>query len=191
MAEFLHTLEISPSDVKQINQRNSAVNVEKLFADVFSNPSENVVKSELEKIQLKWLMNDYQGGKNKAFDYFNKYLANIEQYSLSSNNAEKQYFKEMKSTLASYRPILDNDSYKGKVLSEEENLLIKIFKKAEAAILPKKEELVGAVEITAEEAKEQINNVKPKNNKLGMLVLAVAAVCTAIILWAKNRGKKA
>ena len=183
MAEFLEKLKISPNDTAQITQRDSAVQTEKLFAEIFSNPSENVLKSELEKIQLKWLMNDYQGGKAKAFDYFEKYLANIDQYSAQASENEKQYFSVMKKLLEQYKNDLNTQEYKGSVLADSENLVKRIFEKVETA--------VKEVETTAAEAGEQIIKNNKSNNKFIGIALGILTTGSAVGLWHYKNVKKA
>ncbi len=183
MAEFLEKLQISPNDTAQIAQRDSAVQTEKLFAEVFSNPSENVLKSELEKIQLKWLMNDYQGGKTKAFDYFEKYLANIEQYSSQATENEKQYFNVMKKLLEQYKNHINTQEYKGGILTDSENLVKRIFEKVET--------VVKGVETAAATAGEQIIKNTKSNNKLVGAALGVVTAGSAVGLWRYKSIKKA
>ncbi len=186
MAEFLEKLQISPNDTAQIAQRDSAVQTEKLFAQVFSNPTENVLKSELGKIQLKWLMNDYQGGKTKAFDYFNKYLADIEQYSAQAAEQEKPYFDVIKKFLEPYRGCLDTAEYKGAVLADGENLVKKLFEKIEPVV--QKAETV--VTQAGEQIVQNTKNTK-SNNKLVGAAVAIIGAGSVIGVWINNRFKKA
>ena len=179
----MEKLQISPNDTAQIAQRDSAVQTEKLFAQVFSNPSENVLKSELEKIQLKWLMNDNQGGKTKAFDYFEKYLANIEQYSAQAGENEKQYFSVMKQLLEQYKNHINTQEYKGAVLADSENLVKRIFEKVE--------NVIKEVEMTVTTAGEQIIKNTKSNNKLVGAALGVVTAGSAVGLWRYKSVKKA
>lgn len=134
MAEFLQSLEISPSDTKQLNERKAALENEKLFAEMFLNPSENILKAELGKMQLKWLINDYQGANAKAFDYFNKYMTELNTCTLSSNGREKAYFHEMKEMITQYKEMLNQQIYKGAKLEEKDNLIKTIFDKTKLAV---------------------------------------------------------
>ena len=186
MAEFLEKLQISSNDAAQFTQRDNALKTEKMFAEVFSNPSENIIKSELGKIQLKWLMNDYQGGKTKAFDYFNKYLADIEQYSAQAVEQEKPYFDVIKKFIEPYRGCLDTAEYKGAVLADGENLVKKLFEKIE----PVAQKVETAAVKVGEQIVQNTKNTK-SNNKLVGAAVGIIGAGSAIGVWINNRFKKA
>ena len=173
MTEFLEKLEISPNDIEQITQRNNTVQTEKMFYEVFSNPTENILKSELSKIELKWLINDYQGGKSKAFEYFNRFLKNIDSYTHSAVGIEKQYFDEMKHLLAQYRNFLDNDQYKGQSLTNAESIIGKIFNK---------EKTTSIVE-TAKNIKPNEKQISTNNKYIKLIVAIISASSIFGILY--------
>ena len=176
LAGFLEKLEISLHDTEQIAQRDSAKQTEKLFAGIFSNPSENVLKSELEKIQLKWLMNDYQGGKTKAFDCYEKYIANLEKYSAQATESEKQYFDIMKKVLEKYKSFLNVPEYKGDTLDDSQNPVKRIFEESKTNLIKQKDKIIKTTK---------------SNNKIALLITGLTAAASVFGLWHYNNHKKA
>ena len=78
-----------------------------MFIEIFANPSEDVLKTELSKIQLKWLINDNQGNKNKAYDYLISLQESINTKAGKTTGSEKNYFLHMQELLKPYKEILD------------------------------------------------------------------------------------
>ena len=74
MLGFLESLQVNPQDNMPATRMQKAIENEKIFIEIFSNPSDEVIKAELEKIQMKWLLNDYQGANKKAYTYKNQHL---------------------------------------------------------------------------------------------------------------------
>lgn len=129
MLAFLKSLEISPNDTKQMEQMQKAINTEELFVEIFEKPTEEVLKAELGKMQLKWLINDNQGNSNKAYDYLTSLQKSIKEQAGKAEGIQKKYFLHMQELLVPYKKILDDAKYKGSQLEESADLVKTIFEK--------------------------------------------------------------
>lgn len=130
MLKFLESLEVSPNDIPQTEQIKKAIEAEKVYAEIFSNPTENVLKTELGKMQLKWLINDNQGNSNKAYNYYQSLKNSIDEQTKTAEGSEKKYFTQIQEMLKPYQEMLDNLKYKGSGLEDSKNLVKKFFEKS-------------------------------------------------------------
>ena len=182
MIPFLQDLKIETTDVAQIQQRENAVNTEKLFSKIYSNPSDNVIKAELEKIQLKWLINDYQGAKTKAFDFLNKYLSNIENYLQHASSDEKPYFDTMKKMLEPYKNFLNKQEFNTHIFDNKDCITNVVFGSSCTTV---DRDTVLAL-------KDKIKHVdkSSKNNKFAKIFLALLLLTTAVVVILRNKNNK-
>ncbi len=187
MVEFLEKMDMSPSDLAQTNQKNSALEAEKVFKNVLAEPGENVARTELGKIQLKWLMNDYQGSHTKAFDYFNKLVNQTQEFSQKAIGAEKEYFNLMAKRLDSFRAELADPKYHGAVLEEKDDLIKKVFEN----INKKSEKIIEMVSENVSEIKERpMNKAALFNKKNIFIALGVAAIAAGGVYLNKSQKSK-
>ena len=187
MVEFLENMDMSPRDTLQVEMKNNALGTEKLFKEVFASPTENVARTELGKIQLKWLINDYQGGNTKAFDYFNKFFNQTQQYAQNSIGTEKSYFDTMIQRLNGFREILNDERYKGAVLSEKEDIVKKVFDNVEL----KTERVINTVsETISQKNKQPVSKAALFNKKNIVIALGVAMVTACGVYLNKSMKSK-
>lgn len=188
MVEFLENMEMSPSDTAQVQKKNNALETEKMFKTVFASPNEKVMRTELGKIQLKWLMNDYQGANTGAFDYFNKLVNQTREYAQTSIGAEKTYFETMMQRLDGFKEVLNNEVYKGTVLADKDDIVKKVFDKIEQ----KTQQVVEtAGENPGEKVKRQSFSKAALFNKKNVVVaLAVATVAACGVYLNKSLRSK-
>lgn len=133
MIDFLESLNISPNDTMQYSMHNNAIEHEKVLKEVFANPSENIMKSELGRIQIKWLINTEEK-RNKTFSTFNEYLAMVKGFSESAQGAEKKYYEAINLRMQQLRELIEQEIFKGANLNDDENILKTIFNKAKENI---------------------------------------------------------
>lgn len=71
MITFLESLEIPETDSLAFEKRKKAIEAEKVFKNVFANPNDNILRMELEKIQLKFLIGSNENDvKTKKIEKF-------------------------------------------------------------------------------------------------------------------------
>lgn len=177
MLEFLETLKVSPNDIPQTEQMKNAIEAEKIYAEIFSNPTENVLKAELGKMQLKWLINDNQGDLNKAYNYYQYLIDSIDEQIKTAEGSEKKYYKQMQETLKPYKELLDNSKYKGSELEDSKNLVKKIFEKT--PIEPK-----PPVRGSGQSSSAGINK------KIVVILSIITALAGGAYLYNKNKQNK-
>lgn len=176
MIDFLEHLEVSPNDIEQSEQIKKAINTEKMFIETFSNPSENVLKTELGKMQLKWLINDHQGNQNKAYDYLIKLQESINVNAKNATGSEKKYFINMQEFLKSYENFLNNSTYKGSELEESKDLVKTIWDNHQNSPINEK-------------PPEKLKETPKKSNKTWVIVSIITALTGGIYLYNKNNKK--
>lgn len=99
MIEFLSGLKTPDAVTKE--QIDAAIEQEKLFKELFKNPSERVVRTELAKIQIKWLANDMDISKERTMgvkkvqDALAQFTLRTRHYMKNSSGLEKKYFKHI------------------------------------------------------------------------------------------------
>ena len=180
-------MDMSPTDTLQVQKHNDALEAERVFKTVFASPSENVARTELGKIQLKWLMNDYQGAHTKAFDYFNKLVEQTKEYSQNAQGAEKSYFELMTKHLEAFNNTLSDGRYHGAVLEEKDDIVKKVFEKIEQ----KTEKVIEMVtETVTEDSAKPMNRAALFNKKNIFIALGVAAVAACGVYLNKSMKSK-
>ena len=187
MIEFLENMEMSPADTAQIQKKQDALEAEKVFKIVFSDPSEQVVKTELGKIQLKWLMNDYQGAHTKAFDYFNKLVNQTQEYSQNSQGAEKSYFELMTKRLDTFKNTLTDAKYKGGVLEEQDDIVKKVFDKAAQKV---EQTTAKVIEMVTKKTEQPASRAALFNKKNVFIALGLAAIAAGGVYLNKSAKSK-
>ena len=125
MADFLESLKISESDTTQFEMWKNAVEEEKIFKEVFANASENVMKAELGKIQLKWLASCDSAEQRKTFGYFQNYLDMIDGLEKNAQGAEKKYFSSLKNRISCMH--FEKEEFQGRKLADNENIVKIVF----------------------------------------------------------------
>ena len=128
MITFLESLEIPETDFLAFEKRNKAIEAEKVFKNVFANPNDNILRMELEKIQLKFLIGSNENDVKKVYKYYENLLAFVRKNINQSSKEEKAYFEQMEKILFSYKTRLDDNMFKGNFLEDKENLVKIIFK---------------------------------------------------------------
>ena len=99
-----------------------------MFIEIFTNPSERVLKAELGKLQFKWFLNSSKE-MGKSFDCYNKYTKLLEELSSSAPQNEKRYFEEIKKSMQQYEEmILSFDGYKTQTFEKTDDIIELIFK---------------------------------------------------------------
>ena len=187
MVEFLEKMDMSPNDIAQSSQKQKALDAERVFKNVFAAPSENVAKTELGKIQLKWLINDYQGAHTKAFDYFNKLINQTREYAQNAEGMEKDYFELVAKRLDSFTEMLKDSKYQGDVLEEKDDVVKKVFDKITQKIEEKTEKIV---EMTTKKAEQPMSKAALFNKKNIFIALGVAAVAACGVCLNKSLKSK-
>lgn len=172
MLNFLKSLEVSPNDIELNEQIKKAIDAEKLFIEIFANPSEDVLKTELSKIQLKWLINDNQGNKNKAYDYLISLQESINAQAGKTTGSEKNYFLHMQELLKPYKEILDVSRYKDSKLEDCNDLVKTIFDKDKHPTKPPE------------------GNGGGTGKKTWIITSIIAALAGGIYLYKKNQKTK-
>lgn len=168
MVEFLEKLPVSKDTPKEYEMHQNAIKHEKMLKEVFSNPSDDVIRTEMGKIQLKWhINNDYQY-RIKALDCFQKLSDSVCDFIQNAKDAEKSYFEAFTLKLNQYNHIMAQDTFKGGVLYDEENVMKTMFKKAAKKVEQVVETTVTNTGKSAEKA--------VKSNKKALGVLGALAV---------------
>ena len=175
MLSFLKSLEVSQNDTELTEQIKKAISVEKLFIEIFANPSEDVLKTELSKMQLKWLINDNQGNKNKAYNYLISLQDAINGQVVKATGSEKNYFLHMQELLKPYKDILESSKYKGAKLEDCDDLVKTIFDKNKLPIKPPNDNGRGTCN---------------KNKKTCIIASITAALAGGVYLYKKNQKTK-
>lgn len=133
MVDFLS--ELQPHDEIKW-QVDKAIEQEKIFREVFENPSDRVVETELAKIQLKWLSNDFLSttnvfpGRDKAKGAFRDFLEKTKEYQKQATGIERKYFDEMVSHFCNFIEFQWLHQCQDLPLRESDNILRVILKNA-------------------------------------------------------------
>lgn len=146
MIEFLESLALSKTDTYQQNMRKNAVEEEKIFKEVFANPSENVMKAELGKMQLKWLILCHGDQQKKTFSCFQDYLNMINRLEQGAQGVEKKYFASLKERISEMN--LEHEVFKGKQFADSENLVKILFENVKTKAQKAVEEVSNAAKTT-------------------------------------------
>lgn len=193
--KFLKTLKIDPTSKAgpffPYDEVQNAIKEEKTIAQVLSNPTDEIAVAELEKIQLRWLMNDHQGGKNKAYSYSEEIIKHIdaalEKAEKNSKNSEQLYYEILRATTSREQMFMENiqpEQYLSDSLKKEENILNIIKEKA----TQKTPETAPKSETIKEKAAEITQKAETTTEKIKQKAETVA---TEIKEEAQNQVKKA
>ena len=199
MKNFLESLDFDSIDPKEFgtdkiasgkNTLKHAIDYEALIKEILSNPDDDVVKTELAKLQLRTFLNLGDSLKSpienskklkSAYDQLIEVLNN----GIKSNEGNKKsYFVQ---TLNDFEEKLKDYKFvDGQVeIPDNENLIKVLFKK----------QIQEIKEATPDVIKDNANNiqdnVKNSNKKLGIIVSIIAAVALGIMaLVAKKKKNK-
>lgn len=127
MINYLSSLETFDTEVK--NKIALAIDQEKLYKEVFTNPSPEIVKTELAKIQLKWLANDFSQsttvvhGRKKSKDTYKDFMEMLKTHSEQAKGPEKKYFESMSEHFKDYLHLQWLENLPDMKLAESENIL--------------------------------------------------------------------
>lgn len=156
----------------------NAIEQEKVFKEVLSTPSDNVIKSELGRIQLKWLINNKPEYQNKAFNCFSEYMEMIRGFGETAQGTEKKYYEAIKTRMSEFNQFIGERLFCGKTLNDNENMLKIVFGEVKAKVQTQATEI-------AETARETVGNrqvaseVKNSGNKKIAGVLTIAGLLSA------------
>jgi len=127
MELFLTSL--NPTDDYVKNQLNEAIEQERVFKELYKNPSENVIKTELGKIQLKWLSNDFENSQNllpgirKVSGFFRTFIDNTNEYQKQASGVERKYFDGILSHFSDFLHLQNIQEALDLPLADSENIL--------------------------------------------------------------------
>ena len=133
MIEFLASLDVKDEYLK--NQINNAIEHEKIFKEVFSNPSDKIVETELGKIQVKWLANDFastlntQPGRDKVKSTLRQFMQTTQEYRQQATGSEKKYFESVLSTFSNFIELQWLKDLPEMPLPDEDNILKVVLNK--------------------------------------------------------------
>ena len=199
MKDFLESLDFNDIDSKEFgidkiisgkNTLKQAIEYEALIKEILSNPDDDVVKTELAKLQLRTFLNlgdslkspienpkKLQSAYNQLIKTLNNAIQNCDgnkkSYFLQTLNDFKEKFKDYK--------FVDNQVE----IPDDENLIKVLLKK-------QIQEIKNSV---PKNTKENINNIqdntRKSNKKFGAIISIITAVALGIIvLVVKNRKNK-
>lgn len=174
METYLEGLNVSKETPEQYHAVKEAIDTEKLFQEIFENPDERILKTELGKIQIKWLINS-QDSYMKAPSAYKDFIKQTQKYLEASDFRHKEYFQNTINYLTDMInevPHLKNGETKP--LSDSENILKKLFK--------------SATETALEEVKNsEIIKLKPRNKKIFYILGSITAAGTGVGSYMYNR----
>lgn len=128
MIDFLNGLNISDKNTK--NKISQAIEQEKVFREVFANPKKEIIKTELGKVQLKWLLNDFPSGIKKAKNTFYNFIKTSQKYQQKATGEERKYFDGI---LTHFENSLELQSLKdypfNDLLEDNKNILKVLYRK--------------------------------------------------------------
>lgn len=130
MIDFLSSLETFDTGVK--NKIARAIDQEKLYKEIFTNPSPEIVKTELEKIQLKWLANDFSlsttivHGRKKSKDAYKEFMERLKTHCEQAKAPDKKYFESMFNHFNDYLRLQWLENLPDIKLADSENILKKL-----------------------------------------------------------------
>lgn len=188
LKEFLNTLSfkqintkgLSENVIEKANQSlENAINYEQLIKEVLSNPTDDVVKVELAKLQLRTFLNLGDSLNSpienikKLQAAYNQLISLLEENIKNSDGNKKEYYIQ---TLNSYKAKFKDYVFEqGQVeIPENENLLKALFKKPQ---------------ITKENSDNIKQIAKKSNNKLGLFIAFGALITTGLIAYIIKRKK--
>ncbi len=125
MIEFLTGIQ----DSQNSDIISKAIEREKVFKEIFANPTDNILKTELAKINLKHAVNSNAPAIDDAFATLSSAVKKFEPAAVTES--EKTYFKMMREKLGEYirlNIVKDN----AEKLIDEKNIAAKIFNEAPA-----------------------------------------------------------
>lgn len=190
--KFLKTLKIDPKSKAgafiPYDEVEKAIDEEKTIAKLLSNPTEEITRMELEKIQLRWLINDHQGAKNKAYSYSSALRKNIdirlEKAQKGGNKSEIEYYEILRNNTCMQQTYMENnrlEQFQSGTLKKEEDIFNIIKEKATQTpeTAPKTETIKeNAAEIT-QKAETTTKKIKQKAEALATEVKQKAEAATA------------
>ena len=199
MKNFLESLDFDSIDPKEFgtdkiasgkNTLKHAIDYEALIKEILSNPDDDVVKTELAKLQLRTFLNLGDSLKSpienskKLKSAYGQLIEVLNNGIKSNEGNKKSYFVQ---TLNDFEEKLKDYKFvDGQVeIPDNENLIKVLFKK----------QIQEIKEATPDVIKDNANNiqdnVKNSNKKLGIIVSIIAAVALGIMaLVAKKKKNK-
>jgi len=180
MMEFLSSLNVDENGKSKINQ---AIEHEKLFKEIFENPSENVIKTELSKIQLKWLANDHQGGQKYIKSTFKDFINATQEYQKQASGSEKKYFDGILSHFENFIDLQGLQEEPEHILLEDNKNILKIlFEK----IVPANKKIAEKI---SEPISETVKTAAKSNKKLYIILGSVVAGLGALAFVFGKKSK--
>lgn len=132
--KFLESLKIDPMSkagpFMPHDEVQKAIQEEKTIAKILCNPTDEIASKELEKIQLRWLINDHQGAKSKAYSYSKALIKNIDialdKAEKTGKKSELEYYEILRTNTSSQQSFMENigeEKFQSGTLKKEENIL--------------------------------------------------------------------
>lgn len=125
--DFLKSEDTSESIEKAKQSLQKAIRHEEISEEVLKNPNDNIIKTELTKIQLRYLGsgNEQIADKKTIVNLYNNFVKTTTEYAQKSKDLEKEYFEN---TLLSFQDFLEKNRAPEKNTSlPDENNIIKVL----------------------------------------------------------------
>jgi hypothetical protein len=183
MKEFLSSINIDEfvttedslghiEQAKQLLQK--AIRHEEVSAEVLKNPSENILKTELAKMQLRYA----RAGNNQITNedilpsIYANFVKTTNEYAQNAAELEKEYFEN---TLLIFKESIENTNttLPNKALPDKQNILKVVFKNIENSI-------------TTSTSKPTVSSGK-SNTKIYAIIAGVLAIGGAVAYFIKNQ----
>lgn len=214
LAAFIQSLPVEPKHV-QANDLKMISKMIDAHVQLFAEPSDKIIETELNKIQMKWLLNDHTDVFKKKAYSFNRYIDNATYFNRHYPNTNTvRNFHDLSAAdiyLFNIHSRIDQlttqmyfssnmyDIYKGDTLKPEEDIVKLVFDSPKKPAPPKTQSTVQAVTETVTETVQNTGeNLKTKAKQAGKnfkkAYWAAAAVAVAagggIYLYQKSKAKK-
>lgn len=162
--------EDKPEDIQNAkNSLEKAIRHEEVYGEVLKNPSENIIKTELAKMQLRYFsaFTDKTLKKDDIIRLHKSFVKTTEEYAKSATPIEKEYYDNSLLSMQSMQD--DKIFFSGKEsFSEERNILKALFEKAKVP--------------------EPNPPIKKSNVKIYTIVAGVLALGGTIAYLTKNKN---
>lgn len=174
LASYLESLKVSKNTPAEYEMVQNAIETEKLLKDIFENPDEGVIKTELGKIQIKWLLNS-QENYQKTPSAFKEFIKETQKYLENADFAHKEYFQNSINYVNDmFNEVPHLKHSEAKILPDSENILKKFFKSTGETVL-------------TEIKNFKSNSARRTNKKIIYILGSITAAGTGIGSYMYNR----
>ncbi|MDD3150442.1 MAG: hypothetical protein PHV68_06370 [Candidatus Gastranaerophilales bacterium] len=122
---------ISVEDAGKLN--NLAIAHEKMAASILANPSDEVIKTEIQKTQMRVMIRE-NANQFSLIKFMDDFENNLKTYSENATGEIKEYFDSNKKFIDVFKPHKEVCNTTGKELADEDNLFKLLYKNINSTI---------------------------------------------------------